>query len=56
MTARISMRFKATAEQWWAEIVDPKSLQFVASPILYFRPIIKSDPDREWVPGKTYAD
>lgn len=54
MIARISTHFNCTEEKLWEKIIEPKSLQFVASPILSFKPIIKGELDGEWVIGKTY--
>lgn len=54
MIARISSYFDCTEKKLWEKIIDPKSLQFVASPILSFRPLIKGELDVEWIIGKTY--
>ena len=54
MIARISTYFDCTEEKLWEKIIEPKSLQFVASPILSFRPLVKEELDDEWVIGKTY--
>ena len=54
MIARISTYFNCTEEELWEKIIEPKSLQFVASPILSFNPIVKGELDGEWVIGKTY--
>ena len=54
MIARISTYFDCTAEKLWEKIIEPKSLQFVASPILSFQPLVKGELDGEWIVGKTY--
>ena len=54
MIARISTYFDCTEEKLWKKIIEPKSLQFVASPILSFKPLVKGDLDDKWVIGKTY--
>jgi len=54
MIARISTYFDCTEEKLWEKIIEPKSLQFVASPMLSFKPLIKGELDGEWVIGKTY--
>ncbi len=54
MIARISTYFDCTEEKFWKKIVEPKSLQFVASPILSFQPLVKGEFDEKWVIGKTY--
>ena len=54
MLARISTVFDCTDEQLWRKIVEPKSLQFVAAPILHFEPLVAGELDGEWVVGKTY--
>ena len=54
MIARISTYFDCTEEKLWEKIIEPKSLQFVASPVLSFRPLFKEELDGEWVIGKTY--
>lgn len=54
MIARISTHFDCTEEKLWEKIIEPKSLQFVASPILSFKPLIKGELDGEWIIGKTY--
>lgn len=54
MIARISTHFDCTEEELWKKIIEPKSLQFVASPILSFNPLVKGELDGEWIIGKTY--
>ncbi len=54
MIAHISTNFYCTEEELWKKILQPKSLQFVAFPILSFKPLVNSDFDGEWVVGKHY--
>jgi hypothetical protein len=54
MIARISTILDVTEEDFWKKIMEPRSLQFVASPILSFRPTSTGEFDGEWVEGKTY--
>jgi len=54
MITCISTHFDCTKEELWHKIIEPKSLQFVASPILTFSPAMKSEFDKEWRLGKTY--
>jgi len=55
MIARISTYLPCSNEQLWAKIVQPKSLQFVASPILKFIPIGKISFDKEWEVKRDYV-
>jgi len=54
MIARITSIFDCTEEKFWKKIIEPKSLQYVASPILSFHPIAGSDFNSDWVTDKTY--
>jgi hypothetical protein len=55
MIARISTTvFICNEQHLWKEIINPKSLQFVASSLLSFRPLVESDFDEEWATGKLY--
>lgn len=54
MIARISTFFDCTADELWARIIEPASLQFVASPILGFSPVVKGGLEGQWTVGKTY--
>ena len=54
MIAQISTYFNCTQEKFWKKISQPKSLQFVASPILTFKPIDEGVLDNEWIVGKPY--
>jgi hypothetical protein len=55
MLARISTVFDCTGKQFWDRIIKPKSLQFVAAPLLRFEPLVAGELDGEWVVGKTYV-
>jgi hypothetical protein len=39
-------------EKLWEKIIEPKSLQFVASPVLSFKPLVMGELDGEWIIGK----
>jgi hypothetical protein len=54
MIARISTVLDFAEEDFWKKVIEPRSLQFVASPILSFRPTLTDEFDGEWVEGKTY--
>lgn len=54
MIARISTNLPCSEEQLWEKITDPKSLQFVASPVLKFIPVGKNDLDKEWELNQDY--
>ena len=54
MIACISTHFDCTEEEFWKKIIEPKSLQFVASPILSFKTFDKEELNSKWVTGKTY--
>ncbi|MGC9396511.1 MAG: hypothetical protein ACP5J4_16830 [Anaerolineae bacterium] len=55
MLARITSVFDCTDEQLWDKIIEPKSLQFVAAPLLRFEPLVAGDLAGEWIVGKTYV-
>ena len=55
MLARISTVLECTDKQFWDMIIKPKSLQFVAAPLLHFEPLVAGELDGEWVVGKTYT-
>jgi len=55
MLACISTVFACTEKQLWDKIVEPKSLQFVAAPVLRFEPLVAGELDGEWIVGKTYV-
>jgi hypothetical protein len=54
MIARISTLLPCNEDELWEKIMDPKSLQFVASPILKFIPVGKNDLDKEWELNRDY--
>jgi hypothetical protein len=54
MLARISAVFETTEREFWLKITEPKSLQFVAAPILSFEPLIAGSLDDDWEVGKNY--
>ncbi len=49
MIARITSTFDCTENEFWKKIIQPKSLQYVASPILSFHPIAGEDLGAEWI-------
>jgi hypothetical protein len=55
MIARISTYLPCSEGELWAKIVDPKSLQFVASPILHFIPARNNELDSQWKVGRDYV-
>ena len=55
MIARISTYLPCSKGELWAKIMDPKSLQFVASPILKFIPVGKNIFDKEWELNRDYV-
>ena len=54
MYARITTTFDCVEAELWANIIEPRSLQYVAAPLLAFRPRHGGEIAREWVVGKTY--
>lgn len=54
MFARITTVLDCTEEELWEKIIEPKSLQFVASPLLSFQPLLGDELDGEWVTHKMY--
>jgi hypothetical protein len=54
MLARISTRLACTEAELWRKIIEPRSLQFVASPILSFVPVEAGVLDGEWQVGRAY--
>ena len=54
MLARISTRLACTEGKLWQRIVNPGSLQYVASPILTFVPAEEEGFDDEWQVGRVY--
>jgi len=55
MLARISTVFECTEKQLWDKIIEPKSLQYVAAPLVRFDPLVAGELNGEWIVGKTYA-
>ncbi|MBN2389791.1 MAG: hypothetical protein JXR84_03650 [Anaerolineae bacterium] len=55
MLARISTVLDCTEKRFWDRIIRPESLQFVASPLLHFEPLVAGDLNGEWIVGKTYV-
>jgi hypothetical protein len=54
MIARISTRLPCSENELWQRIIEPGSLQFVASPILSFVPAEDCDLEGEWQVGRPY--
>lgn len=54
MIARISTRLACSEDELWPRIVEPASLQFVASPILSFVPEQGDRLPEGWQVGKPY--
>jgi hypothetical protein len=54
MLARISTVFNGTEEGLWNQIIEPKSLRYVALPILGFTPVEAGALDGEWEVGRDY--
>lgn len=55
MTTRISTIFNCSEEELWQKIIEPTSLQYVASPILSFVPIQEGSLSGEWKVGTPYS-
>jgi hypothetical protein len=53
--ARISTQLACTENELWQKLSKPRSLQFVASPILSFAPIEPGVLDGEWEVGRDYV-
>lgn len=54
MIARISTYLPCSEAELWQKIIEPASLQYVASPILGFVPVDGGAIDTEWRVGKVY--
>lgn len=54
MLVRVSTHFNCTEEKFWQLIIQPKSLQYVAAPIMRFKPTVEGALDKEWTAGQTY--
>ena len=48
MRVRITTHFSCTEEELWEKIIQPASLQFVASPVLSFKPLDENALPDEW--------
>ncbi len=55
MIAKISYFFPCTEAELWQKIIEPRSLQFVASPLLTFVPIERGSLEGDWQVQKDYA-
>lgn len=54
MLAHISTHLSCTESELWRKIIEPKSLQFVASPILSFVPVEPGLLEGDWEVGRDY--
>lgn len=54
MIARISTRLACSERDLWQKIIEPKSLQFVASPLVSFEPLQQGALAGEWQVGIPY--
>ena len=54
MITRISTRLACSEDELWEKIIEPTSLQYVASPILSFVPIQEGSLSGEWKVGTPY--
>lgn len=54
MIVRVSTELACSASELWQKICLPKSLQFVASPMLSFAPVELGALDGEWQVGRDY--
>jgi hypothetical protein len=54
MIARISTRLVCSEDELWQKIIEPVSLQFVASPIVRFVPVREGGLTGEWQVGIPY--
>lgn len=54
MIARISTRLAGSERELWQKIIEPNSLQFVASPLLSFVPVQQGGLAGEWQVGVPY--
>lgn len=55
MLARISTLLACTEAELWQRIIEPRSLQYVAAPILRFVPVDPGELAGEWQVGPSYA-
>tara|TARA_R110002110_G_scaffold140056_2_gene327094 strand:- start:44170 stop:44619 length:450 start_codon:yes stop_codon:yes gene_type:complete len=54
MIARISSHFPCSESELWQRIIEPRSLQFVAAPLLTFVPVEAGALEEEWQVGRDY--
>lgn len=54
MIARISTRLACSERDLWKKIIEPQSLQFVASPLVRFEPLEQGVLSGEWQVGIPY--
>lgn len=54
MITRISTKLDCSEDELWKKIIEPASLQYVASPILSFVPIREGSLSGEWQVGTPY--
>jgi hypothetical protein len=54
MIAKITTIIDTSPEKLWEEIQKPKSLQYVAAPILFFYPVEGTDLEDSWETDKEY--
>ncbi len=54
MFARISTILDCAEDEFWQKLIDPRSLQFIASPLLSYQTLDGIWLDSQWVAGKTY--
>lgn len=54
MIASISSHFPCNETELWQKIIEPRSLQFVAAPLLTFVPVEAGGLEGEWQVGRDY--
>lgn len=54
MIARIANQFPCSETELWQRIIEPRSLQFVAAPLLTFTPIEAGALEGEWQVDRDY--
>ncbi len=55
MIARIATQLPCSEQDLWQKIIEPKSLQFVASPLVSFEPVQQGALSGEWQVGTPYT-
>ena len=55
MIARISTLLKCTEPEFWQRLIEPESLQYVAAPILSFKPVGTHALEDQWRVGATHS-